>query len=305
MSEVIFTLYEKRYHCGVAALINSASLAGYRGRVVVGYRDALPPWAPAGRVVQVPPGLEITFIHTVPARHLGYHKPVFALDLLERFPEIETLHYFDPDIIIHAPWDFMRDWAQQGVGLVQDAVFREVSRRHPWRREWAGLLRGVGREPVELLDESYFNAGYFSIQRSQCDLLQAWKDVTLSYEKSGGDTSRFHMARRCSAVVSDQDLLAAALMGWTGDVSALGPEAMGFTGYHFVLSHAIESPKPWEGGFLRRALQGSPPTRSAKEYLRFCNRGIRAEGRLRSLLQGLDHRAAQAVSRFYRRPGQS
>jgi hypothetical protein len=44
------------------------------------------------------------------------------------------------------------------------------------------------------------------------------------------------MAERWRDIVSDQDLVAAAIMAWEGPLSILGLEAMGFTGTYIILA---------------------------------------------------------------------
>jgi hypothetical protein len=305
LSEAIFTLYERDYHYGVAALINSALASGFTGRFVVGFRDKLPPWTALlqkqGDSTFSISGRQITFYREDPPRHLGYHKPFAALSILEKFPEIETLYYADPDITLLAPWEFFIRWASPGLGVVQDVNFREMDSGHPWRREWEKLIGEAGHAAAEPIGKKYPNGGYFSVTRAQAVFLEIWRDLTLAFERRSGDTNRYRMSARCEAVVSDQDLLAATLLAWQGPVSFLGPEAMGFTGYFFILSHAVESPKPWAKGFLREALRGFAPSRPAKEYLKFSNLFIRTSSRARELMQQCDYRAGQLVSRFYRR----
>jgi hypothetical protein len=64
------------------------------------------------------------------------------------------------------------------------------------------------------------------------------------------DTSNFLISVR-----SDQELLAAAAMTYRR-ISELGLEGMGFNGHFCILSHAIESPKPWMLQPIRSALAG-------------------------------------------------
>lgn len=306
MSQAIVTLYEGHYHYGVAALINSALLSGFVGRFVVGFRDRLPSWTSAlnqvGEAAFQIEGASITFYQEAPSRHLGYHKPFAALSVFERFPDLTTLYYADPDVTFLAPWEFFQGWAAEGVGLVGDCNFRDVSPAHPWRRHWEKLLRTAGQSVERVEDGRYANSGYFSMQRSHLPLLESWRDLTLAYEQAGGDTTSFQMQDRWKAVVSDQDLLAAALIGWPGTVSWMGPEAMGFTGYFFILSHAVESPKPWVRRFALDALRGTPPSRAAKEYLQCANNPIRVQSKESQAVRWLDYRIGQLIARFYRRP---
>ncbi|HEY5811650.1 MAG TPA: hypothetical protein VIT23_03235, partial [Terrimicrobiaceae bacterium] len=102
MNCAIFTLYEKTYHLGVAALINSLVRVEFAGQIFVGYRDDLPPWREQlqsqGEQSFKLNNCQIQFFKCTPDRHLGYHKPFTARELLEKYPDVTALFYADPDI---------------------------------------------------------------------------------------------------------------------------------------------------------------------------------------------------------------
>ena len=50
-------------------------------------------------------------------RHLGYHKPYVARELLEKHPDVDALFYADPDITFIGPWKFFEEWVTCGVAL--------------------------------------------------------------------------------------------------------------------------------------------------------------------------------------------
>ena len=249
MKAAIITSYEGHYHHGVAALVNSAVAVGFDGLFIVGYRDRLPPWVQTltsvGSEAYAVAKTRINFYREEAPRHLGYQKPFSALKIFDRFPEIDMLFYADPDITFLAPWSFFKDWANLGIALVEDSNFPRVQPNHPWRAVWKNLLSVAGLEADSVKSDSYANSGFFGISRRDRDFLKIWAEVTLAYEASGKSTMSFQMVNRWEGVVGDQDLQAAAMMAWTGPSSIMGPEAMGFTGHYFILSHAIESPKPW------------------------------------------------------------
>lgn len=305
MKAAIFSLYEGNYHLGVAALINSAITSGFDGCFIVGYRDKMPPWVQTLKAVANEEYMvgenRLIFYKADTTRHLGYHKPFAALDVLGAFPKIEMLFYADPDVTFIAPWQFFPNWVDLGIALVEDSNFCRVPPNHPWRATWKDLLSEAGLSSHDSERDSYANSGFFGVTRRDRDFLKAWADVTLAFEASGGATGTFEMTERWKAVVGDQDLLAAVMMSWAGPVSIMGPEAMGFTGYYFILSHAIESPKPWEKSFFLNSLRGDPPSTAGGNFLEAASGAIQLFSRSSYLLRKLDLRAGKLVSRLWRR----
>ena len=219
MKTAIISSYEGHYHYGVAALINSAVAVGFDGLFIIAYRDSLPPWVQnltSGDNEQYSlENTRIYFQREEPPRHFGYQKPFAALNIFERFPDVETLFYADPDITFMAPWRFFQDWADLGVALVEDSNFPRVQANHPWRAAWKNLLGLAGLEGHSVKSDCYVNSGFFGINRRERVFLRIWADVTLAYEASGKSTKSFQMANRWEGVVGDQDLQAAAMMAWT------------------------------------------------------------------------------------------
>jgi hypothetical protein len=301
----IFTLYEGNYHLGVAALINSALAIGFDGVFIVGYRDRLPPWVQTLNAVGSEEydvaGIRIIFYREQAPRHLGYHKPFAALEIFNRFPEIERLFYVDPDVTFLAPWQFFQDWAEKGVGLVEDSNFPRVHTNHPWRAGWRDLVDRAGLETPSNSIESYVNSGFVAVMRRDQSFLKTWANLTLAYEAGGGSTANFQMSERWKGIVSDQDLVSAAIMAWKGPLSIIGPEAMGFTNYYFILSHAIESPKPWAKSYFFRSLSGAAPTTPGGYFLNSASGPIQLFSKGSLLLRKLDFHAAKLVSRVWRR----
>jgi hypothetical protein len=151
---------------------------------------------------------------------------------------------------------FFGEWVSCGVALCADSNFPRVSLNHPWRCKWAELIAAAGLEVTNRL-EDYPNSGFFGIRRQGGAFLDRWIDLTEAFERQGGNTRTFLLSDRTESITGDQDLMAATMMTYSGPVSFLGQEAMGFTGHYFILSHAIESPKPWNKKFLQVHRAGS------------------------------------------------
>lgn len=298
MNHTVCTLFEGHYHLGVGALINSLHASGFSGRIVCGHRGPQPSWAPAARALH--DRIEVRFVEVSSAVHFTHYKPAFMRECwATHAADAGQLYYFDPDIVVKAPWGVIARWAADGVALCED-VNPYLPARHPYRLAWEDFLRIHGWPPRRSLDR-YYNAGFIGLPVAHAGLLDTWshiiaaaaKQVSLSTIKVKDASALFH--------TPDQDALNMALMVSDAPVNGAGPEGMDFaTGGH-LLSHAIGGRKPWRGGFLHDALRGRPPCSAQKSFFRFAESPLRlfpsAElARLRlSLLGGI------VLGRVYRR----
>ena len=304
MKHGILTLYEGNYHLGVGALINSAVHSGFEGTFLVGYRDAPPPWlAQLERVregVYAVGGCELECFRCDPGRHLTYHKPFAALELLEARAELDTIFYADPDVLFLAPWAYFEKWVGCGVTLCLDANFPFVGRHHPWRKDWGGIIDRAQLKTVNTTTR-YYNAGFFGLRRKDIGLLKNWAILTERFEEEGGSTAAMDTANFVVSVRSDQELLAAAAMTFE-DISEIGQEGMGFNGHYCILSHAVESPKPWVQNNLRTALAGRGVSVACSLFWDYCEHPILIRSPRALRIKKLSVKLAKLLSRFYRRP---
>lgn len=302
----VFTLYEKSYHRGVGALVNSLINCGYSGNVYVGYRDHKPPWVSQlkrlGECEYYCDPIHLHFFQVQTPMHLGFFKPFAALDIFERYEEIDSLVYADPDIAFLADWDFFRSWLSGGLAFVGDCTFDRIPVGHPWRNDWEILLTEASLEiRNSTVTASYVNGGFFGVSREQSSLLHIWCKLTDVASGRFCDITRYEMSARTRSVVSDQDLINASLLAHTNQPVILGPEAMGFTGYDFVMSHAVASPKPWNQVFTFEAIKGNRPSRACEIWLRSTSGPIEViDARIRCLKK-IDMKIAKLISRFWRR----
>jgi hypothetical protein len=150
--------------------------------------------------------------------------------------------------------------------------------------------------------ERYFSGGFLGVPREHKTFLKIWSDViqrigqttgSLNVLKQGGPTALFHS--------TDQDAMNLALMLTEAPLNAAGPEAMDFAVGGHYLSHAVGTPKPWQGGFISRALRGITPSTAAKEFLNYVSQPILVlpPAKRQSLARSL--KLAAFIGRFYRR----
>ncbi|OAM91346.1 hypothetical protein OH491_22650 [Termitidicoccus mucosus] len=310
MSIAVCTLFEGDYHIGAGALANSLHASGFRGVLWAGWRGALPPWAaaarddasaPGARRLDVADGFAVVFIPVAPDAHLTYHKADFLDRVFNRLaPSADAAIYLDPDIVIKCPWTVFPAWLDDGLALVED-VNASMPARHPLRLAWTRLLAGRGLSPRRQLDR-YYNAGFIGLPRARIGFLDTWRSTigvvrdvngALATLKNGDASALFHSA--------DQDALNLALMLDDVPLNAAGPEAMDFAvgGHH--LSHAVGTPKPWQARFVRRALDGYPPSTAAKSFHQHVSRPLEIipPAALRRRRRSLA--VAALIARFYRR----
>jgi hypothetical protein len=302
MKVAILTLSQGSYHMGVAALINSLVMkAGFKGTIYVFHKGSPPPWKDflsnqAGALLE---DIKVVFKEISPSRFLAFHKPFAAQEVLESDPELDGVIYADADILFLASWPFFEEWLDSGVALCLDCNFTWLHSNHPWKRTWKELLLKAGLEIVSDRTE-YPNSGFFGVTRSRSAVLKNWITATLQFENDGGDTSKFSQDNRTRAFVSDQDLLAAVLLSVKDEISYLGREGMGFNGHFFVLSHAVESPKPWNRCFVWRALKGEKPSQTGRLWIECSRHPIPAIRASKHLLTRIDFAIARWVCRIWK-----
>lgn len=266
MKSTVTTLFEGDYHLGAAALINSLCAAGFDGKVVCGHRGPVPPWAEAARQLGK---VEVSFVALDTTVHLTNYKPDFLLHVWEQLePTAERLFYFDPDIVIKAPWAFFEEWADYGVALVED-VNSPLPESHPRRCAWVRALARRGQK-VSRETPIYVNGGFIGVHRNHQGFLQTWRSaMTLVGEEIGGlEKSMFSFGAAAGPMESpsypynktDQDALNIAVMTSAEPVSLMGAEGMDFRPGGWTMSHALGSEKPWRKHYVRAALAGRPPS---------------------------------------------
>lgn len=295
----VCTLFEGHYHLGAGALINSLHAAKFTGRIICGYRGALPSWAASAERIQG--DFEVCFIRLETKDHLTYHKPEFLLRCWSEYcPEAEQLHYLDPDIVVKAPWPTIARWAADGIALCED-VNANLPAGHPYRLQWIDFLARHGMSVRRPLDR-YYNAGYIGVPKAARATVESWASIVrnaglelggLGNLKNATPHTLFHSA--------DQDALNMALMCSDFPINASGPEGMDFLPGGHLLSHAIGRSKPWKGGFLGEALRGTPPGKAQKTFFSFAESplAIIAPPELRRMRMSLSLGAL--VGRVYRR----
>jgi hypothetical protein len=291
-------LFEGHYHLGVGALINSLHASGFTGRVICGYRGTEPVWAEAARSLA---GIEVRFVPVTTAMHLTHYKPTFLQECwAAHCTDARQLYYFDPDIVVKAPWKILARWAADGVAVCED-VNAYLPARHPYRLAWEDFLRANGLPPLRSLDR-YYNAGFIGIPRAHRHLLEIWSRIVGCAEAELGALSKIKFDDPNALMhTPDQDALNMALMVYTAPINGTGPEGMDFaTGGH-LLSHAVGGRKPWRGGFLRDALHGRPPGPAQKYFFRFAETPLRLFPSAELARLRLSLRSGALLGRMYRR----
>lgn len=168
----VATLFEGDYHLGVGALVNSLAKAGFRGRVIAGYRCPLPPWtqqltAQSATLFQVEDGPQIEFRPLETGIHFANCKPEFLLQLIDEGACPAGVAYFDPDITLCCMWRFVELWAEAGVALCEEITNGTMPENHPLRWQWTRLARAAEwGEPRRTLNRYYITVGLWRCARS-------------------------------------------------------------------------------------------------------------------------------------------
>jgi hypothetical protein len=321
MTTSVCTLFEKDYHHGVAALVNSLLRAGFRGRVYAGYRGSLPHWAEKATPSPIGPWhdaallpvlgeCEIAFLPMRTSAHFTNIKPDFMLQIFaEPSLRVDKLFYLDPDICVVERWQFLADWISCGVALCED-VNSPVEQHHPRREGWRRHFGAHGIS-FEFPTAAYVNGGCVGISRAELAFLENWQrlsrymaDIIGGLGASlleGGDRVE-HLGFAECFDRSDQDVLNAA-MGMTGGIkySILPQAAMAFVPGQAVLPHAVGSAKPWRRRYLREALVGRPPGPPDKAFWDSVGGPLFSVSTARIRRQRASLRLASGIGRWYQR----
>ena len=305
---VICTLYEGRYHLGVGALVNSLYVRGFRGEIYAGYRGALPPWAAlnarkngVGSLFDVSAGCTLHLVPVLTDSHFNNFKPHFMLEVMERHCLTEErFFFFDPDIVVKAPWNFFEDWLSHGIALCED-VNHYLPRTHPVRLAWKDYAAQHGLTIRQELDK-FYNGGFFGVRREHQGFLWAWKELFERGAAEGVDLGNFELSGfEFPYLYLDQDLMNLALMLTPHQVSAVGPEGMGFQPGGKVMSQSAGDRKSWQKRFVWEALKGCAPSRTDKEFIRHTQSPIKIYSRSRLAASRMGVMVGSAIGRFYRR----
>ncbi len=288
MNSVVCTLFENEYHHGLAALTNSLYKKGFRNTVYAGYRGAIPDWANPLEDIEVSgwnkakifkplENLNLIFLELDTSYHLTNYKPDFMLRLWD-IPELEVdlLFYFDPDIVLTAPWSFIEVWAQQGIAVCED-LKSPIEKYHPRRVGWRKYYSDYNIS-LNFKNSKYVNGGFIGISKDRKDFLNLWKTLQeymaehigglekSSITKGKELDSEFSFDFSCFGA-TDQDALNATIEACDYNVSFMGKEAMALqNGSPVLMPHALGQPKPWAYKPFQRFLSGDIPRLVDKEF---------------------------------------
>ena len=299
MTHAVCTLFEGHYHLGVGALINSLHASGFTGRMICGHRGAEPGWADAARKLN--DGIQVSFVPISTDVHFTNYKPQFLRECWSgECADVDQLYYFDPDIVVKAPWSVMARWASDGIALCED-VNANLPARHPYRLAWDDFLRAHQLPPVRPVDR-YYNAGFIGMPLACRAFLDTWVRIVALAEQTTGSLGKLKNDQPHALFHSaDQDAMNMALMVHDAPINGAGPEGMDFTSGGHLLSHAIGGRKPWRGGFLRDALRGRPPGNAQKSFFRFAESPLRLFPSSELARLRLSLRTGAMLGRIYRR----
>lgn len=322
MNSAICTLFEGHYHYGVATLSNSLYTQGFRGTIYVGYRGQLPDWALKGEkksigkwidAINLTPidGIQLVFLPLTTTYSLTNYKPNFMLELWDG-PAInsEALFYFDPDIVIDDNWSCFEQWVNCGVALCED-VNSPLQEFHPRREGWKSYFKNYNIE-LEFKNQIYVNGGFVGLLKKDISFLNMWNNlqVFMADAINGLENSIFSNNTYKSTILkiegfqifdkSDQDALNAAVEAYSGTISYLGKEGMGFSAGKATMFHALGINKPWNVNFILKSLNGRPPRLVDECYWQYAVYPILAHSKREKIKKLIAIKICKFIGRFYK-----
>jgi hypothetical protein len=257
---------------GLLVLMNSLARNGFDGKLWIGQRASKPLALPLARV-ELPFAMAVVDIPS--ERPFTYYKAEFVASIWAKVePNASFVCYMDCDLVLDREWSFVRSWMSGGLAIVEDMGHRRVGTLHPVRRAWAEFIVACGEDVVRTPDH-YYNAGFVGTSRSDLGFVDTWRRLALLLERmplqDGAELPFVKGVRDTGAApaissdartllrqvfLEDQDAFNMAIMATNVGLSAMGPDAMGFTGGRTpVLAHAVGPNKPWTKPYIRRLLR--------------------------------------------------
>ena len=331
MNSAVCTVFEGHYHYGVAALANSLYINGFRGDMYVGYRGSMPPWAAKAnynaalgwenaKTFQAAEGMQLHFLPLVTDYHLTNYKPDFMLQLWEGpAKEAEAMFYFDPDIVVVAPWNFFEEWCCCGVAVCED-INSPLYEFHPRRVYWRNYFKTYKKE-LNFSSSIYVNGGFVGVHFENICFIDNWRQLQelMAKEIGGLNKSIFNQSKGLEKRnnpyysdakmnnpfyafgTTDQDALNAAIEAYEGKISSLTKSAMAIESGTHVMPHALGSIKPWKKKFFLNFFKGNPPTLVDKYYWANTLYPIKLYPSLFIKMKFLAIKTFSFLSRFYKK----
>ncbi|NML63651.1 hypothetical protein HHL22_00355 [Hymenobacter sp. RP-2-7] len=317
MNSAICTLFEGNYHYGVAALINSLCKQGYKGTIYVGYRGKLPDWSANAvqnptlywndsSILQVSHEVQVHFLPLDTHYHFTNYKPDFILKLWENLAsEATAIFYFDPDIVVTAPWIVFENWTAYGVCLCED-IHSPKAQHHPVREEWR-LFFGARGFKLNFKESIYANGGFIGLRKKNIGFLITWRAIQEAMASVIGGLDNSFLSILPDSLpfdpfsIPDQDAMNAAVEAWDGIVSFVDKAGMSFSASSSLMSHAIGTGKPWVRKPLVSMLTGTPPRRADRDYWNSANGPILSQPTGLVRRRQIAIRIAALLGRFYSR----
>lgn len=314
MNSAVCTIFEKHYHYGLAAFVDSLHKHGFSGEVYAGYKGTLPEWSSSAventavewkgtKTMLVADGIRLHFLPITTDFHLANYKPEFMLELMNGVAkDAKGLAYFDPDIVIKCKWDFFETWMSYGVSLVHEIISNDMPASHPIRMGWGDVIKSSNRE-IQRNITSYINSGFCGVLRENIEFLEVWADIIkVAVREYGFKSEEFAHSKRTELFFAkDQDAFNIAAMCSRSPVSEMGPEGMDFIAGGFTMSHAIGGPKPWMKNFIISAFKGVPPTSADKVFWNSVDGPIRPYAGSMVKRKKLALTISGLIGRFYRK----
>jgi hypothetical protein len=319
MPAVICTLFEKHYHYGVAALVNSLYQNGFNGDIYAGYKGKLPSWCSKAEpkvsdiwinatTLKVGEKIRLHFLPLTTDSHLTNYKPDFMLELWDGPAfDADAIVYLDPDIVVTAAWSSFETWLNCGIAVCED-VNSPIPEFHPKRVAWREYYSNEGVK-LNFKDSIYVNGGFVGVNQRNRNFLNNWKVAQdlmskviggLSYS-SLSEKSIYALAKSAFAPfgTTDQDALNVAIEMSELPISIVGQEVMAFKAGEAMLPHALGQPKPWRRHPLIQMLLGVAPRLIDKEYWKYANGPIRTYSDWMVKRRKVEVKIASLASRFY------